>query len=105
MNLYTPGIGYQVLGNLVSVMLAFTPFAFRLFQHGDPEQVAALSANELLSIAFGSSGEVTVIVMVTVSFVVRACVVWIFFFLLSVAERTYKQVSEGSGPQEWEGAF
>uniref|UniRef100_A0A3B3S798 Putative homeodomain transcription factor 2 n=1 Tax=Paramormyrops kingsleyae TaxID=1676925 RepID=A0A3B3S798_9TELE len=90
-NLYTPGIGYQVFGNLVSVILALTPFAFRLFQHEEPEQVAALSANELLSIAFGSSGEVTVIVMVTVSFVVRACVIWIFFFLLSVAERTYKQ--------------
>lgn len=28
-NLYTPGIGYQVFGNLVSVTLGLTPFAYR----------------------------------------------------------------------------
>ncbi|KAF3859155.1 hypothetical protein F7725_021554 [Dissostichus mawsoni] len=29
--------------------------------------------------------------MVTLSFLVRVCLIWLFFFLLSVAERTYKQ--------------
>uniref|UniRef100_A0A8C9VNE8 Putative homeodomain transcription factor 2 n=1 Tax=Scleropages formosus TaxID=113540 RepID=A0A8C9VNE8_SCLFO len=90
-NLSTPGIGYQVFGNLVTAILAFTPFAFRLFLYKDLEQLATLSACELLYIAFGSSSDVMVIAMVTVSFVVRTCLVWIFFFLLSVAERTYKQ--------------
>lgn len=28
-NLYTPGIGYQVFGNLVSVTLGLTPFVYR----------------------------------------------------------------------------
>ncbi|XP_043086705.1 putative homeodomain transcription factor 2 isoform X4 [Puntigrus tetrazona] len=87
-NLYTPGIGYQIFGNLVSVTLGLTPFVFRLFQHKEPEQ---LSAGELLSVAFGSSSDALVMAMVSVSFVVRVCLIWLFFFLLSVAERTYKQ--------------
>ncbi|XP_016358850.1 putative homeodomain transcription factor 2 isoform X3 [Sinocyclocheilus anshuiensis] len=90
-NLYTPGIGYQILGNLVSVTLGLTPFAFRLFQHKEPEQLASLSAGELVSVAFGSSADALVMATVSVSFVVRVCLIWLFFFLLSVAERTYKQ--------------
>uniref|UniRef100_A0A673HWL7 Putative homeodomain transcription factor 2 n=1 Tax=Sinocyclocheilus rhinocerous TaxID=307959 RepID=A0A673HWL7_9TELE len=50
-SLYTPGIGYQILGNLVSVTLGLTPFAFRLFQHKEPEQLVSLSAGELVSVA------------------------------------------------------
>uniref|UniRef100_A0A8C9TE04 Putative homeodomain transcription factor 2 n=1 Tax=Scleropages formosus TaxID=113540 RepID=A0A8C9TE04_SCLFO len=90
-NLYTPGIGYQVFGNLVSVTLALTPLAYRLSQHRDLEHLATVSARELIAMAMGSSTDVTVIAMVTVSLVVRACLIWLFFFLLSVAERTYKQ--------------
>ena len=91
-NLNTPGIGYQVFGNLVSITLGLTPFAYRLAQHRDLDQLTSLSVQELVSAAFGSSSDVMVITMVTVSFVVRACLIWLFFFLLSVAERTYKQV-------------
>ncbi|XP_058883133.1 protein PHTF2-like isoform X3 [Acipenser ruthenus] len=90
-NIYTPGIGYQIFGNLVSLFLGLTPFAYRLFQYKDLEQLATLSTNELFSIAFGSSLDVMVVSMVIVSFVVRVCLIWLFFFLLSVAERTYKQ--------------
>nr|XP_046191676.1 protein PHTF2-like [Oncorhynchus gorbuscha] len=90
-NLYTPGIGYQVFGNLVSVTLGLTPFAYRLSQYKDLEQLTQLSAYELISVAFGSSSDVMVITMVTLSFMVRVCLIWLFFFLLSVAERTYKQ--------------
>ncbi|XP_053506167.1 protein PHTF2-like isoform X5 [Ictalurus furcatus] len=90
-NLYTPGIGYQVFGNLVSVTLGLVPFAYRLFQYKDVEQLSSVSAGEMVSIAFGSSSDVAVIAMVSVSFVVRVCLIWLFFFLLSVAERTYKQ--------------
>ncbi|KAM9403525.1 protein PHTF2-like isoform 19-T45 [Salvelinus alpinus] len=90
-NLFTPGIGYQVFGNLVSVTLGLTPFAYRLSQYKDLEQLTQLSANELISVAFGSSSDVMVITMVTLSFMVRVCLIWLFFFLLSVAERTYKQ--------------
>ncbi|XP_066579692.1 protein PHTF2 isoform X2 [Amia ocellicauda] len=90
-NLYTPGIGYQIFGNLVTTTLALMPFAYRLSQYKDLEQLVTLSAGELVAVAFGSSSDVTVISMVTISFVVRACLIWLFFFLLSVAERTYKQ--------------
>lgn len=90
-NLYTPGIGYQIFGNLVAVTLGLTPFAYRLFQYKDLEQLASLSAGEMISIAFGSSSDFMVVIMVTVSFMVRVCLIWLFFFLLSVAERTYKQ--------------
>ncbi|XP_045928508.1 protein PHTF2-like isoform X2 [Micropterus dolomieu] len=92
-NLYTPGIGYQVFGNLVSVTLGLTPFAYRLAQYRDLDQLTMLSANELLSVALGggSGSDALVITMVTLSFLVRVCLIWLFFFLLSVAERTYKQ--------------
>ncbi|XP_028286360.1 putative homeodomain transcription factor 2 isoform X3 [Parambassis ranga] len=92
-NLYTPGIGYQVFGNLVSVTLGLTPFAYRLAQYCDLDQLTTLSANELLSVALGggSGSDALVITMVTLSFLVRVCLIWLFFFLLSVAERTYKQ--------------
>lgn len=48
----------------------------------------------MLSVALGgeSGSEALVITMVTLSFLVRVCLIWLFFFLLSVAERTYKQV-------------
>ncbi|XP_061618477.1 protein PHTF2-like isoform X11 [Phyllopteryx taeniolatus] len=67
--------------------------AFRLARRRDSEQLTALSANELLSAALGggSGSEALVVAMVTVSFTVRVCLTWLFFFLLSVAERTYKQ--------------
>ncbi|XP_053720197.1 protein PHTF2-like isoform X1 [Synchiropus splendidus] len=91
-NLYTPGIGYQVLGNLVAVILGLTPFAYRLAQYRDLDQLTTLSAHELLSVALGGPGSgALVATMVTLSFVVRICLIWLFFFLLSVAERTYKQ--------------
>uniref|UniRef100_A0A6D2WCV7 Putative homeodomain transcription factor 2 n=1 Tax=Takifugu rubripes TaxID=31033 RepID=A0A6D2WCV7_TAKRU len=92
-NLYTPGIGYQVFGNLVSVTLGLTPFAYRLAQYRDLDQLPSLSANELLSVALGGGpdSDILVITMVTLSFLVRICLTWLFFFLLSVAERTYKQ--------------
>ncbi|CAL8322887.1 unnamed protein product [Lota lota] len=92
-NLYPPSIGYQVFGNLVAVTLGLTPFAYRLSQYRDLDQLTTLSANELLSVALGgdSGSDAMVIAMVMLSFLVRICLIWLFFFLLSVAERTYKQ--------------
>ncbi|XP_028933513.1 protein PHTF2 isoform X2 [Ornithorhynchus anatinus] len=90
-NNYIPGIGYQIFGNAISLILGLTPFVFRLSQATDLEQLTAHSASELYIIAFGSNEDVVVLSMVLVSFVVRVSLVWIFFFLLCVAERTYKQ--------------
>ncbi|XP_032895736.1 protein PHTF2 isoform X2 [Amblyraja radiata] len=88
-NSYKQGIGYQLFGNLVSLILGITPVLFRLFQQKDVEQLVSLSAAELFFIAFGSNANLTV--MIIISFVVRVCLMWIFFFMLCVAERTYKQ--------------
>ncbi|XP_023375133.1 putative homeodomain transcription factor 2 isoform X2 [Otolemur garnettii] len=90
-NNHIPGIGYQIFGNAISLILGLTPFVFRLSQATDLEQLTAHSALELCMIAFGSNEDVIVLSMVIISFVVRVSLVWIFFFLLCVAERTYKQ--------------
>ncbi|XP_052645566.1 protein PHTF2 isoform X2 [Harpia harpyja] len=90
-NSYIPGIGYQIFGNVISLILGLMPFVFRLSQAKDLEQLAAHSATELCMTAFGSNGDILVLSMVIISFVVRVSLVWIFFFLLCVAERTYKQ--------------
>lgn len=90
-NSYIPGIGYQIFGNIISLILGLMPFVFRLSQAKDLEQLAAHSATELCITAFGSNGDILVLSMVVISFVVRVSLVWIFFFLLCVAERTYKQ--------------
>ena len=68
--------------------------ASRLSQYRDLDQLMTLSANELLSVALGgvSGSDAMVIAMVMLTFLVRVCLIWLFFFLLSVAERTYKQV-------------
>ncbi|XP_071590109.1 protein PHTF2 isoform X5 [Heliangelus exortis] len=90
-NSYIPGIGYQIFGNVISLILGLMPFVFRLSQAKDLEQLASHSATELYMTAFGSNGDILVLSMVLISFVVRVSLVWIFFFLLCVAERTYKQ--------------
>ncbi|KAM9292601.1 protein PHTF2 isoform 6-T6 [Morus bassanus] len=90
-NSYIPGIGYQIFGNVISLILGLMPFVFRLSQAKDLEQLATHSATELCVTAFGSNGDILVLSMVIISFVVRVSLVWIFFFLLCVAERTYKQ--------------
>nr|XP_031310625.1 putative homeodomain transcription factor 2 isoform X3 [Camelus dromedarius] len=95
-NSHIPGIGYQIFGNAISLILGLTPFVFRLSQATDLEQLTAHSASELSMIAFGSNEDILVLSMVIISFVVRVSLVWIFFFLLCVAERTYKQ---RRGPQ------
>ncbi|XP_004839799.1 putative homeodomain transcription factor 2 isoform X2 [Heterocephalus glaber] len=95
-NSHIPGIGYQIFGNAVSLILGLTPFVFRLSQATDLEQLTAHSASDLYVIAFGSNEDIMVLSMVIISFVVRVSLVWIFFFLLCVAERTYKQ---RRGPQ------
>lgn len=80
------------------VMFHSRPSSFsprRLAQYRDIDQLTTLSANELLSVALGggSGSDALIFTMVTLSFLVRFCLIWLFFFLLSVAERTYKQVS------------
>ncbi|KAK2096392.1 hypothetical protein P7K49_025426 [Saguinus oedipus] len=62
-NSHIPGIGYQIFGNAISLILGLTPFVFRLSQATDLEQLTAHSASELYVIAFGSNEDVVVLSM------------------------------------------
>lgn len=52
-----------------------------------------------MALGGGPDSDALVVTMVTLSFLVRICLTWLFFFLLSVAERTYKQVRETRSPR------
>ncbi|XP_060628588.2 protein PHTF1 isoform X1 [Anolis sagrei] len=90
-NAYQQGAGYQWLGNIVTVGLAFLPFLYRLFHSKTLEQLWSLSMKELLYIFCGAPTIPPVIVLAIIIFLERLCLTWMFFFMMCVAERTYKQ--------------
>uniref|UniRef100_A0A8D0HBA9 Putative homeodomain transcription factor 1 n=1 Tax=Sphenodon punctatus TaxID=8508 RepID=A0A8D0HBA9_SPHPU len=90
-NAYQQGAGYQMLGNTVTVGLAFLPFLYRLFHTKSLEQLRSVSMRELLSIFCGGPTIPPVIVLAVIIFLERLCLTWMFFFMMCVAERTYKQ--------------
>ncbi|XP_067863826.1 protein PHTF1-like isoform X2 [Heptranchias perlo] len=83
--------GYRLLGYLVTAVLTLLPFAFRLFQQKDLEQLASSSVAELLTIACGAKPDGPLVALVLINAMERFCLMWMFFFVLCVAERTYKQ--------------
>ncbi|KAM8977180.1 protein PHTF1 [Pelodytes ibericus] len=85
------GLGYQMLGNLVTLGLAVFPFLFHLFHQRDLEQIFSLTVEELLTIFCGGKPTVLLLALGTINLVLRVCLTWMFFFLMCVAERTYKQ--------------
>ncbi|XP_075766398.1 protein PHTF1 isoform X4 [Pelodiscus sinensis] len=90
-NAYQQGVGYQMLGNLVTVGLAFLPFLYRLFHTKNLEQLRSISVLELLNIFCGAPIITPVIILAVINFFERLCLTWMFFFMMCVAERTYKQ--------------
>ncbi|XP_074833996.1 protein PHTF1 isoform X2 [Carettochelys insculpta] len=90
-NAYQQGAGYQMLGNGVTIGLAFLPFLYRLFHTKNLEQLQSISVNELLNIFCGAPAITPVIVLGVINFLERLCLTWMFFFMMCVAERTYKQ--------------
>nr|XP_060628591.1 protein PHTF1 isoform X7 [Anolis sagrei ordinatus] len=90
-NAYQQGAGYQWLGNIVTVGLAFLPFLYRLFHSKTLEQLWSLSMKELLYIFCGAPTIPPVILLAIIIFLERLCLTWMFFFMMCVAERTYKQ--------------
>ncbi|KAF7645358.1 hypothetical protein LDENG_00206140 [Lucifuga dentata] len=84
------GMGYLVLGGLVTAVLALLPFAFRLAQHLDLSKLSSLSATELVEMAVGPS-DVQTYTFFFITAVQRVCLTGLFFFMMCVAERTYKQ--------------
>lgn len=85
------GVGYQMLGHAVTVGLAFFPFLYRLFRARGLDQLKSVSAEELLTLFCGAPPVTPVVVLSVINFVERLCLTWIFFFMMCVAERTYKQ--------------
>ncbi|XP_038675981.1 protein PHTF1-like isoform X2 [Scyliorhinus canicula] len=82
--------GYRILGYLVTTVLTLLPFAFRLFQQ-DLEQLATYSITELLTVACGAKPDGLLIALVLINVLERFCLMWMVFFILCVAEKTYKQ--------------
>ncbi|XP_027602023.2 protein PHTF1-like isoform X4 [Pipra filicauda] len=90
-NAYQQGVGYQMLGNIITIGLAFLPFLYRLFRLDNLEQLCSISLKELLYIFCGAPASAPVIVLSAINFLERLCLTWMFFFMMCVAERTYKQ--------------
>uniref|UniRef100_A0A8D2Q4N7 Putative homeodomain transcription factor 1 n=1 Tax=Varanus komodoensis TaxID=61221 RepID=A0A8D2Q4N7_VARKO len=90
-NAYQQGAGYQWLGNIVTIGLAFLPFLYRLFHTKTLEQLWSLSIKELLYIFCGAPTIPPVVMLSVIIFLERLCLTWMFFFMMCVAERTYKQ--------------
>ncbi|XP_026163608.1 putative homeodomain transcription factor 1 [Mastacembelus armatus] len=84
------GIGYLMLSGLMTATLALLPFAFRLAQRLDVSSLSSLSLTELVEIALGPP-DVLAYTFYVITTVQRVCLTGLFFFMMCVAERTYKQ--------------
>uniref|UniRef100_A0A7N6AFZ7 PHTF1/2 N-terminal domain-containing protein n=1 Tax=Anabas testudineus TaxID=64144 RepID=A0A7N6AFZ7_ANATE len=84
------GMGYLVLGGLMTATLALLPFAFRLAQRLDMSSLSSLSLKELVKMAVGPPNVLTC-TFFFITTVQRVCLTGLFFFMMCVAERTYKQ--------------
>ncbi|XP_063153483.1 protein PHTF1 isoform X2 [Candoia aspera] len=85
------GSGYQWLGNVVTIGLTSLPFLYRLFHSKTFEQLWSLTTKEVLHIFCGGPAFPPIIILATIIFLERLCLTWMFFFMMCVAERTYKQ--------------
>nr|XP_044994542.1 protein PHTF1 isoform X3 [Jaculus jaculus] len=90
-NAYQQGVGYQMLGNVVTIGLAFFPFLYRLFREKSFDQLKSISAEEILTLFCGAPPVTPIIILSIINFFERLCLTWMFFFMMCVAERTYKQ--------------
>ncbi|XP_020857729.1 protein PHTF1 isoform X2 [Phascolarctos cinereus] len=90
-NAYQQGVGYQMLGNAVTAGLAFFPFLYRLCHEKNLDQMRSISTEELLTLLCGAPPSLSVIIFAMINFLERLCLTWMFFFMMCVAERTYKQ--------------
>lgn len=86
------GVGYLVLGGLITASLALLPFSFRLAQHLGALSLSSLSLTELRQMAVGPH-DIKSYTFFFITTVQRICLTGLFFFMMCVAERTYKQVS------------
>lgn len=84
-------MGYLMFGGLMTATLALLPFCFRLSQRLDASNLTSLSPSEVAAMAVGPpSAKAYAFFFITA--VQRVCLTGLFFFMMCVAERTYKQV-------------
>ncbi|XP_056129437.1 putative homeodomain transcription factor 1 isoform X2 [Lampris incognitus] len=84
------GMGYLMLGGLITATLALLPFAFRLAQHLDRSSLGHQSLTQLVTIAMGPP-DILAYTFFLITMLERVCLTGLFFFMMCVAERTYKQ--------------
>ncbi|KAM8916883.1 putative homeodomain transcription factor 1 isoform 2-T3 [Spinachia spinachia] len=84
------GVGYLVLGGLMTATLALLPFFFHLAQRLNTANLGSLSLRQLGELVWGRR-DALVYAFFLVTMVLRVCLIGLFFFMMCVAERTYKQ--------------
>ncbi|XP_065097550.1 putative homeodomain transcription factor 1 [Paramisgurnus dabryanus] len=84
------GMGYLLFGTLVTACLVLLPYCFRLAQKLDVVSRSSVTLEQLLALAIGSRSVVSYAFFI-ITTVERAVLAGLFFFMLCVAERTYKQ--------------
>lgn len=83
-------VGYLMSGGIVTSTLALLPFFFRLAQDLDKLNFGSLCLSEILEIAVGPPNAKAYVFYI-ITTVQRICLTALFFFMICVAERTYKQ--------------
>ncbi|KAJ7998652.1 hypothetical protein DPEC_G00207100 [Dallia pectoralis] len=84
------GMGYLALGGLVTATLSLLPFGFRLAQRLDVTRLSSLTLADLVVMTVGLPDTHTY-AFFFITTVERFCLTGLFFFMMCVAERTYKQ--------------
>ncbi|NP_001107901.1 putative homeodomain transcription factor 1 isoform X2 [Danio rerio] len=81
------GMGYLIFGGLVTASLALLPYCFRLAQKLD---LSAISLEDLPAVAIGSPCAFSYAFFI-IATMERVFLCGLFFFMMCVAERTYRQ--------------
>ncbi|KAI7795299.1 putative homeodomain transcription factor 1 isoform X2 [Triplophysa rosa] len=84
------GMGYLILGSVVTACLALLPYCFRLAQKLNVANFSAVSLEHLPAVAVGPCSALSYAFFI-ITTVERGVLSGLFFFMMCVAERTYKQ--------------
>lgn len=86
------GMGYLIFGSLVTTSLALLPYCFRLAQKLDVSNLSSVSFQELPAVAIGPPCALSYAFFI-ITTIERVFLSGLFFFMMCVAERTYRQVN------------
>uniref|UniRef100_A0A8C1KK20 Putative homeodomain transcription factor 1 n=1 Tax=Cyprinus carpio TaxID=7962 RepID=A0A8C1KK20_CYPCA len=84
------GMGYLIFGSLVTTSLALLPYCFRLAQKLDVSNLSSVSFQELPAVAIGPPCALSYAFFI-ITTIERVFLSGLFFFMMCVAERTYRQ--------------